>query len=73
MPSISNFVSENWKWLITVLIFMGVLYSQFQTMQNDVDRLKVRQQTYIDRYNQQTKLIHDLEIRLVVLETELKN
>ena len=67
-----EFISNNWKWIITVLIGSGILYNQFQQMYNDVDTMKRRQQTYIERFNDQKDLIHDLEIRIAVLENHRK-
>lgn len=69
MPVVSKFIGDNWKWLMTVLIGAGIMYNQFHEMKRDMETVKRRQQTYIDRFQEQQKLIHDLEIRIVVLET----
>ncbi len=69
MSTVGDFVSSNWKWIITVLIGAGVLFNQFQIMQQDVDTTKRRLQNYIERNRDQEKLIHDLELRIVILET----
>ncbi len=63
------FVESNWKWLITVLIGSGVLYSEFQSMKQDVTTNKRRLQNYIEVIKTQDDKIHDLEIRLTILET----
>lgn len=69
MSSMSTFVSENWKWVGTVLIGAGVLYSQFQTMKGAQDTMQRRLQNYIEVIKEQDKTIHELEKRVVVLET----
>lgn len=69
MPQVSKFISENWKWILTILIGAGVAYNQFQEMRNDMGVVKRRQQNYIDRFNQLQEVNHDLEIRVVRLET----
>lgn len=69
MKTASTFVSDNWKWIITVLIGSGILYSEFQAMKTDVATNKRRTQNYIDIVKAQDEKIHDLEIRITVLET----
>lgn len=65
----STFVTTNWKWVMTVLIGSGVLYSEFQSMKQDVNTNKRRLQNYISIIKDQDQVIHELEIRVAILET----
>jgi len=66
-----TFITNNWKWLITVLIGTGILYSEFQSMKQDVKTNKRRTQNYIDLVKNQDQKIHNLELRITVLETTI--
>ena len=70
MPGkIDDWVSNNYKWLLAVLAGAIAIYVQHKIMQHQVDTNTRRLQKYIDRHNASNETIHDLELRVTVLET----
>ena len=64
-----SFIKDNAKWLLTVVFAAGILYAEFTNFKNVEERLskKIRVISHLEDE------MHDLENRIIVLETKEKN
>ena len=77
MPAIEAFLKNNSRWLLVLLFSAGILYSEFQSFKGIEENLKIELATVEERLGKKIKIIqenedkiHDLEIRIVKLETK---
>lgn len=76
MSSINEFIHNNAKWLLILLFTAGITYSRFQHLEGAEERAKQNLIVVEERLNKKIKIIaenedriHELEKRIIVLET----
>lgn len=77
MAKVDEFIKENARWLLVVLFSAGILYSEFQAFKSTEENYKKELGIVEERLGKKIKIIqdnenkiHDLEIRIVKLETK---
>jgi hypothetical protein len=69
---LNKFVTENWKGLLGLIVYIAVGYASYQGVVMQVETNERRLGNYIKVIKQQQEHIHTLDKRIVVLETKCK-
>jgi len=72
MSALNTFVTENWKWILGLFVYIMIGYATFTDVQDTTETTKRRLQNYINVIKDMQGEINELKIDVAVLEAHQK-
>jgi len=72
MKTLDSFVSNNWRAILGLFIYMAVFYAGYKGLENEVGRNTRRLQTYINEIKVIERENVNLKITVAKLEEQIK-